>query len=776
MADDREAPIVRYAKAVRHFLGNKRPLFPDESLLPGTTTSKVFGAPVYPELTGMLIWPELDTISNRKDNPQYLSPKDAAILAHNVFPYWMERNILERTRKEYHDPRCLKLFEKLVFFITSKPGAVSHTIPWYEQIITYGTEGIMAQAQNRQERLGAKDNLTAEQKAQFDFYEAVQIALDGVGAYSRNLAQQAKVLAATERDLKQKDNLLEMARICSTIPMKPATGFREALTALWIAQIAVHAENINMAISPGRVDQYLYPYYQKDIASGVLSRKDALELVGCFWLKLNDNTNLVPNTAEKLFGGAGSVPAVTLGGITPEGTDAVNDLTWLFLRATELLKLRDPNVNARYHHEVNSDAYLERVSEVIAETRAIPAFHNDVTAIRTLEKQGIETADARDFAIIGCVELGSAGRAYDMPAAIIMNLVAPLEMALYQGKRPITKDEQIGPVTANPNEMTSFEQFFDSFKTQLKFVIDEAVTLNNSFGRIHQETMPPALLSALFDGPIANGRDLSRGGAKYNSSGATHVGFADVVDSLNAIEQVVFIDKKFTFNELINGIRNNFEKEKELHAYLVNRAPKYGTSHPVAKKNAQQLISLLFQLYQEHTNYRGGRYRPAFWTMTNHSGLGKLTGALPNGRKAGRNFSSGITPVSQATVELADCLDAVAALNSDEIPGNVAFNLKYTQVKTPEESKEFSALVKTYFQKGGMQVQFNIMNYEMLIRAMEHPEDSMNLLVRVSGYSAWFNDLTRAMKEEIVARTAYDIIDRRAAKYPAEYTGLIPCS
>ncbi|MBN2717405.1 MAG: hypothetical protein JXX14_16245 [Deltaproteobacteria bacterium] len=769
-----DSPILRYAKAVHHFLKNKTPLFLDDSLLPGTTTSKYFGAPVYPELTGMLIWPELDTIGTRKDNPMQLSKTDAAALAHDIFPYWMERNILERARSEFKEPSRLKLFEKLVFFIASKPGAVSHTVPFYEKMLDSGLEGIIAEARARQDALGAKDSLNAEQKDQSDFYEAVQIAMDGILLYADNLSREARRLADTEKNADQKQNLLMMAEICQKVPRKPAATFREAVTVIWIGQIAVHAENINMAISPGRVDQLLVRYYENDIATGSLTRKDALDLAGCLWLKLNDNTNLVPLAGEKLFGGAGSVPAVTLGGITPDGKDAVNNVTWLFLRATELLKLRDPNVNARYHHQVNADAYLERVSEVIAETKAIPAFHNDVTAISTLMNQGVSEAHARDYAIIGCVELGCAGRSYDAPSSIILNLIAPLELALYSGKRPITQDEQIGPVTPHPEEMSSFESFWEHFKTQLAFLINEAVELNNNFGLIHQKTMPSPLLSGLFDGPIDNGRDLIFGGARYNSSGATHVGFADTVDSLNAIEQAIFIDKKCTFNELLVALDKNFAGHDELHAYLVGKTPKYGTSHHVARKNAQNLISFLYQTYQSKSNYRGGTYRPAYWTMTNHAGLGQLAGALPNGRKAYRILASGITPVSQAAADLADCLDSVAALKSNEIPGSVAFNLKYSNLTTPEDRKSFSALVKTFFQKGGMQIQFNIMDYEMLIDAMEHADKYQDLIVRVSGYSAYFGDLTPAMKQEIVTRTAYDIKNKKAAAYPSAYKDLLP--
>lgn len=772
-ADPNDPFIVQYAQAVRHFLRNKPALFFDGNLLPGTTTSKYFGAPVYPELTGILIWPELDTISTRDENPTKLTDEEAQELALDIYPYWMERTILERTRAEYKNPACLRLFEKLVFFIASKAGAISHTVPCYEKVLAQGLEAIIAEAQSKQAGLEGSGTLDAAKRQALDFYRAVQIALDGVLAYADALAKKAAELASRESDGARRQNLLDMESICRKVPRLPAESFREALTALWIAQIAVHAENINMAISPGRVDQLLYSYYQEDKKRGTLTDAHALELAGCFWLKLNDNANLVPQAAEKLFGGAGTAPAVTLGGVDRDGKDAVNELTYLFLRATELLRLRDPNVNARYHYEVNGDDYLERVSEVIAETRAVPAFHNDVADIKTLTRQGLSEAHARDYAIVGCVEITSAGRSYDAPSSIILNLVAPLELTLYDGRRPITGDEQIGPRTGNPGSFASFEVFWEKFAQQLEFVIDQAVTLNNYFGTIHQKALPTPLLSAFFEGPLEQGKDLIFGGATYNSSGATHVGFADTVDSLSAIEQAIFVEEQCSFDDLLAALEHDFQGSKALHAYLVN-APKYGTSHPMARKNAQKLVSLLYSLYQGRTNYRGGRYRPAYWTMTNHAGQGELAGALPNGRKAHKVLASGITPVSQAALDLADCLDAVAALDPNMIPGGEAFNLKFSSMKTADDRKRFGALVHSYFQKGGMQVQFNIMDYHMLIDAMKSPDQYQDLLVRVSGYSAYFNDLTPAMKHEIITRTAYDLCRGEASEYPDRYRHFLP--
>ena len=773
MSSDRESAEIRYANAAKHFLSNKAPLFFDDSLLAGTTTTKPFGAPVYPEWTGMTIWPELDTISTREKNPLILSKKEADELNFNINPYWMERNIFEYTRKKHNNPECMRILERIVFFIASKVGCISHTVPDYKVALDKGVEYIIEQAALKEAELKKDENLTEENRQKLEFYRAVQIAMQGVIGYAQNLSKKAAELAAKEHDPSRKENFQKIAEVCDRVPAKPARTFREAINSIWIVQVAIHAENINMAMSPGRLDQILYKFYKEDIDKGILTVKEAMELAGCFWLKLNDNTNLVPETAEELWGGAGTVPAVTVGGVDENGEDAVNDLTYIMLRVTELLKTRDPSLNSRYHYEKNSEEYRDRLAEVIVNTKAVPAIHNDVAVIKVLENQGTKLEHARDYAVIGCVELASAGRSYDASSSIMLNLVSVLELALNNGKRPVTGDEQIGPKTGDPSQFNSFEKFWEAFKNQSEWLIGKAIDLNEYFGHAYQEILPSPLLSAFFEGPMEKGKDLIFGGALYNSSGATHIGFADTVDSLNAVEKAVFIDKKCTFNELLKALKADFEGYEKLHAYLVNKTPKYGTEDSIAKKNSHNLIRFLYDFYQSHTNYRGGKYRPGYWTMTNHAGQGKLSGALPNGRKAYQVFASGITPVSQAANDLSACLKAVGGLESQCIASGEALNLKYPSVEGEEDIKTFGQAVEAYLRYGGLHIQFNIMSYEDLIDARNNPDKYPELLVRVSGYSAYFKDLNEAMKEEIITRTAYNIKTGKAVPFPEKHKSML---
>ena len=768
--DQDESMEIKRAKAVNRYLSRREALFHDDNLIAAASTSKEIGAPVFPELvTGLSIWPELDTIGNREKNPLQLSKEDAEILNSDIFPYWMDKTILESTRKKLEEEGnrrtldAIRLQDRLAFFIAAKAGCISHTTPYYEKVLKKGLDAMKEEAVKKANSPG----INREEK---EFFQAMHEAMAGIVNYAKKLSGQADHLAKHASSPEKKNHFLDIARICERVPAQPAETFREAVNSLWLCHVGVLAENINMAINPGRLDQVLYPYFKKDVQRKRITIEEALTLIGCLWFKIADNTNLVPEASEKMFGGAGSVPSVTLGGVDQGGHDAVNDLTYLMLRVTELLKIKDPNVNARYHYKKNKKEYLDRVCRVIIDTKAIPALHNDVTNIATLRNQGVKLAHARDYAIIGCVELGSAGREYSASSAILLNLSAAMDMTLFEGKRPyITGEEQIGP-SIKLRGLKTFADFQNAFEEQLKALAEQAVALNEELGKMHQKLLPTPLLSCFFEGPWEKGKDVIFGGALYNSSGVTHVGFADVCDSLNAVEVAVYKNKQATLRQMKKAVENNFKRYGKLHAYIKNKVPKYGMLYSskkpgIAVKNSQRLITFLYDLYQRHENYRGGKYRPAYWTMTNHAGLGAIGQALPSGRKEGEVFSSGITPASQCARDLTGAYLSVAKLNSKYIPGSYALNMKYTPPPAGAKKKfldEFTALITGFFQAGGMQVQYNIRDYRDLIRAQKNPDRYPDLIVRVSGYSAYFIDLNPHMQRELITRTQYDLKSRTA--------------
>lgn len=742
------------------------------SLFAGSTTSKFKGVPLYPEFLALAFWPELETISRRERNPYGITNEEIHELNYDIFPHWIDNNVLELTRKKMlrkdgekdnvrgkKDPPDITLLKRLVFFLTSKPYTISHTIPDFSRAIKIGLREMIHEANEKKNKTNDGDKK--------EFYAAIAEALEGIIAYSKRLADEAERLAKNESNTSLKQELLEIAQINRRVPEYPARTFREGLTTIWICWIAIHLENPNIGLSLGRLDQVLYELYRKDIDNKIISVEGAVELLCCLWLKIGDHVPAIPDAAEKLFGGTGSNQAITIGGVDKDGNDAVNDLTYVILRATELMLLRDPNLNARYHLDVNSDEYIRRLCEANIETKATPALHNDKAVIKALISKGETIEQARDYGIVGCVEPCSNGRTYGHSASILLNLTSVLELTLFNGRHRHTgMNLLISEETGDPVGFKDFNEFKDAFAKQVRWMAKKTTNLNNIFGRVHQQFYPTPILSAFFEGPLEKGKDLIQGGATINSSGVTIIGFADVVDSLSAIQKVVFEEKKVAFRDLIYAIEKDFRGYESLQAQLMDpeRTPKYGNENLTADANATWLVDLLDKEFSEKQNYRGGKYRVGYWTMTIHAGYGRLTGALPSGRRAGENFASGITPVSGVTPYLTKALNSVACLPAKSVPSGMALNLKFT----PEGDKKkmldnFAGYVKGYFddnqgqRDGGMEIQFNITSRDDLIDAVYHPEKYPELLVRVSGYTAYFKDLNPQMQKEIIDRTEYGL-------------------
>jgi formate C-acetyltransferase len=761
-------PIIRHTQGFEK--GMKPFKFEESPLFAGSTTSKLKGVPLYPEFLALTLWPELWTMSKRANNPFHITAAEVEELNTAIFPHWMEKNILELARRrsyeenwrkyglENHAPE-IKLLQRIVFFLASKPECISHTIPDFSRAITEGLRGLINEAKEKQAE--------ASDASMKEFYVAVQIVLEGIITYSRNLAARAEELSKKEANPTKKKELLGIAEINRRVPEYPAQTFREGLTAIWVCWIAIHLENPNVGLSLGRLDQVLYNLYRQDIENRTIDIQDAIELICCLWLKIGDHVPAMPDAAEQLFGGTGSNQAITVGGVDRDGSNAVNDLTYVMLKATELMKLRDPNLNARFFAGVNPREYLKRLCEVNINTGATPALHNDKAVIRALTAKGETLEQARDYGIIGCVEPGSNGRFYGHTAAILMNLPSVLELTLFNGRHRHTgMDLLISKETGDPKSFTTFEEFMDAFSEQTHWLIKQTTILNNNLGRVHQDFYPTPILSALFDGPMEKGKDLTEGGAVINSSGVTIIGLADVADSLSAIQKLVFEEGVISFADLIDALSRDFLGYEALQRRLVNpdRTPKYGNEDPIADANVSRLVELLDRGFGEKVNYRGGSYRVGYWTMTNHAGFGRLTKALPNGRKAGENFSSGITPVSSVTPYLTKTLNSVAKLPSECLSGGIALNLKYTPEYQADRERmldNFIASVEGYFddadgeRDGGMEIQFNITSRETFIDAVSNPDRYPELLVRVSGYTAYFKDLNPQMQKEIIDRTEY---------------------
>jgi len=761
-------PEIRQAEALRYLLSHRQPIIREDDLLAGTSTTKEVGVLLYPEFGGCLLWPELLTVDERKLNPYRISAEDIDILNYEVFPFWTDRNVMEYTRKHYGNPLCQRLDDRWVLYFSWKPHAVSHTIPNFPRLLKRGWLDIMAEARARE--TGAKS------EKERNFYRAIQIAGEGVLAYAANLRRKAEEMAGNlsgndPQTQIRKQELLAMADVLTQVPAYPARSLREAINAIWIAWVALHMENMNAGLSLGRLDLWLQPYFLLDAAKAKTSAekeaviRQAIELVGHFYLKCADHLPAVPDIGNRLFGGSSSDQALTLGGVDRDGTSAVNDMTYIFLKVTEMLALRDPNVNARYYPGVNSEEYLKRLIEVNTITAATPSLHNDRVIIPALVEQGFSLEDARDWAATGCVEPTSAGRHFGHTNSMLLNTVAPLEMALRNGVHPLI-GEAIGPATGDPTlpgTFPTFDSFKEAYKKQLAFLIDQAIQYNNLLGLSHQYLHPTPLLSSLFEGPLEKGKDVIEGGARYNSSGAALVSITDVVDSLLAIKHLVYEQKEVDWPTLLAALDADFVGYETLHARILTKVPKFGTDSLEARDLAQELIDFIYEQYQSHENYRGGRYTSGFWSMSNHVAFGTLSGALPSGRRKGQPFTPGITPSPEVTDQLLANIRTIASLNPLKMPNNIAFNVKVApgpQDTHQEFVKRVTAYVKTYFELGGMQMQFNIVTTATLRDAMDHPENYRWLLVRISGYNAYFVELNEDMQKEIIRQTEFNLLNR----------------
>lgn len=754
------SPSLRQARALRHILSRKEPIIWGDDVLAGTTTTRRIGVPIYPELGGTWLWSELLTSGDRELNPYIIDDEDIEILDRQVFPFWVDDNMRQWAYDHGGHKEVIDLDMRFALYFMWKSQAISHTVIDVPRALSRGLFDIRDEASQKEAKA-----TTDEQRA---FYRSLQIAIEGAVDYSRRLGRRASELAdeVTGKDDKaeaRRRELREIARVCEKVPAHPAETLHEAVQAIWTLFVAQLIENFNAALVLGRLDMWLEPYFQRDL-DGVDDPKErektierAIELACALMLKATDSLPLKVSAGNRVFSGSSGDYVITLGGVTPDGESAVSDMTWIFLKATEMLHIRDPNVNARFAPGINSEAYLRRLCEVNLLTGATPSLHNDDAVIEALLEQDFTLEDARDWTATGCVEPTSCGRHYGHTNSMMFNIVGALEMALNDGVHPLIA-EQLGPHTGDPRSFETYDEFLAAFKKQLGWLIDESVLANNTFGKAHQQIKPTPLLSALFTGPMEKGKDVVDGGAVYNTSGTANVGLTDVVDSLMAIKLLVYDRKRVDFGTLIHALDANFEGKEALLLEIQNKVPKFGRDEGLPLQIADDLLGFIYDRFQGHEHYRGGKYLPGYWTMSYHVAFGELSGALPSGRKKGKAFTPGLTPSHLSGASLTEQIRTVASLDARKMPNNIAFNVKVVPGGNDTHQAildRMTAYVGSYFELGGMQLQFNVVSTETLRNAMGHPEEYRDLLVRISGYNVYFVDLTREAQLEVIERAEH---------------------
>ena len=757
-------PNLRKAKSFYHLMANRQALIRQGDLLAGTYTPyPVFGLVNQPYTFGWQVWGELRTLGFRELDSYRIDEETIETLHKHVMPFFATRNIQDLWKKQFDTPLASQIHERYFAVFYYKTVSHSQTTPGHVKVMKLGLDGIRGLIADEL----ANDPAADQEKK--DTLEAMKISMDAVSSYTKNLAAQVSKEAEAESDPARRGELAEIHRILCKVPDQPAETLYEAVQAMWIVHVALGLESSDDGPHLGRLDQLLQPYFDSDLAKLETDQerqayiKRAVELIGCLYLRLSSHYNITMEITSWMNSGGPPSTTINLGGVAPGGGDAVNDMTYVILKVTELLSLNDPNMHARFMPGVNSETYLKRVCEVNYITGATPCIHNDAAVIDALT--GVNNdwplEDIREWTAVGCVEPCLSGMHFPATGSIELNLMAPLEMALNNGVHPLL-EWALGPQTGKVEEgdFETFDDFMEAFTRQYHFLCGVSVEGNNQLGQIHQQHMPSPLISALVDDCISKGRGITRGGARYNTSGVTSIGMADVADSLSAIKKAVYDDKKVSFKELKEALTYNFEGYKNLRAWIQNHVPKFGSGDPGAVDMAQRVTGMVADYVHGQQNYRGGHYTSGWWSMNYHAIYGRVSGASPSGRLAGEAFTPGLTPQASASKNLLDNLLDVAKLDPTTMDNNIAFNVRV--VPSAKDSHEqtitrMSDTIRAYFEQGGMQVQFIMINTDTLRDAMAHPEYYPDLLVRISGYCGYFTKLHRDLQLEIIRRNEYGL-------------------
>ena len=630
-------------------------------------------------------------------------------------------------------------------------GAIpGHLIPNYPKVLRLGFRRIAAEL----EEMRAREPDATKR----DLLRALIISCEAAVAFAGRYADEAGRLAQQETDLARRAELEEIARICRRVPAEPAATFQEALQSLWFAHMLVMAAESypGPGLSPGRVDQYLEPYYQSDIASGRLDRERAREMLQCLWIKHNyayDDQGRIGN--QGINSGFGQL--ITLGGISADGSDASNDLTWLMLDVIEEMNLLEPKPNVRLHAKTPEDL-LRRVAGLIARTQGSPFLLNfDEASIRGLAWQGLPEDQLWDYAPVGCLENTLQGCDRSGTVDVNLNLAKAVELTLNDGV-DLATGQRLGPRTGDPRVFPDFPSFLAAFKQQLTALLEQLIDCNNQADALRAGFEPTPYLSVLVDGCAESGRDVTAGGARHNYITVEGIALATAVDSLVAVKHLVYEERRVTMDELLAAIRANFEGHEELRQILTNRAPKFGMDDPEADDLAREVSRFWTEEAFRHVSpATGRRYRGGYLSWNYWIGYAPLTAATPDGRRRGTFLSNGVCPVNGADREgPTAAIRSVGHLGLETAPNGAShtLNLSPSLLRDEEHVAKLAALLRAYCRVGGTALQVNVIDPDTLRAAQADPETYRNLLVRVTGYNAYFVTLGREIQDEIIAREA----------------------
>lgn len=752
--------VMVRALMLQKFLENMSIYIEDKTLIVGNQATKNKNAPIFPEYTMEFVLNELDLFEKRDGDVFYITEETKQQLR-DIAPFWENNNL--RARGEALLPEEVSVFmETGVFGMEGKLNAGdAHLAVNYEKILAFGLKGYEERVKDLKAKLDLTDPDSIDKNI---FYKAVLIVIEAVHQFAQRYSKLAQELADKEKDSKRKAELLEISRICAKVPYESATSFYEAVQSVWFIQLILQIESNGHSLSYGRFDQYMYPYYIKDIQEKVITKDEALELLTCLWIKTL-TINKVRSQAHTLSSaGSPMYQNVTIGGQTPDKKDAVNELSFVVLQSVAQTRLTQPNLTVRYHKNINK-AFFDDCIEVMKLGFGMPALNNDEIIIPSFINWGVKEEDAYNYSAIGCVETAVPGKwGYRCTGMSYINFPRVLLCAMNDGV-DLTTGKRFTKGYGYFKDMKSYEELLSAWDKTVREMTRYSVIVENAIDKASERDVPDILCSALTDDCIGRGKTIKEGGAVYDFISGLQVGIANMADSLAAIKKLVFEEKKITPTQLWNAILDDFQSDenKKIQAMLIDEVPKYGNDIDYVDNLVVEAYDSYLDEIKKYPNTRyhrgpiGGIRYGGTSSISANVGQGMGTMATPDGRNAYEPLAEGCSPAHNADKNGPTAVfKSVAKLPTEKITGGVLLNQKMTpqMLSTEENKQKLEMLIRAFFNRlHGYHVQYNIVSRETLIDAQKYPEKHKDLIVRVAGYSAFFNVLSKKTQDDIIGRT-----------------------
>ena len=748
-------PIFR-AKVVNHIMENMTTLIMDDELIVGTATNAYRGANLHPEFQSSSWYiSDIDEFGSRSKDPYYISPEDKETILETL-KYWEGKSMEDLS--ETAMPAKIKELEKDdIICVGLENGVSGETTCDHEKILSIGIRGYMEECQRNIDNLIPQ---TMEEQAKVDFWKACIIQCQGLITYAHRMADEARRQAAECTDEKRKQELLTIAENCDVVPENPPRTFQQALQAVWFVHVYFYIEVCTTACGFGRFDQYMWPFYRKDVIDEKnITREEALEMLECLYLKTCEVYEVRDGWYATAFAGYPMWQILVVGGQTPDGRDATNDLSYLCLEAADALQVKQPVIAVRVWEKTPEDL-IRFGCKMIQEGQANPGFFSDEAAIKIClgKGRGSTIEEARDWTIVGCTQPAPGGGTTDgSPDAGYVNMGKMIEFVLHNGVDPAT-GKLMGLETGDPREFKNIEEFKDALKKQIIHHYSLIRTGYNLMQSIHMNRYPVIFASMVTKGCVESGKSVQHGGAKYSTCGLYITGAANLADSIAAVEKCVFQDKDLTMDQLIQACDTNFEGQERLRQLLLNKPEKYGNNSAHVDGIYKEMTHYIAETVQQWHDARGGYYAFGIDSQTMNIPHGQVTGALPDGRLAGEPFCDASSPMMGRDVNGPTAtVKSVASMTPADLHEGALYNLRFDPKGVQGERGRdiIEGVIKTYFEDGGQHIQINVVDNETLKKAQETPEHYKGLMVRVAGYMAYFTELDKSAQDVIIDRTPH---------------------